>query len=109
MRASRIGYWAWVFLLAGGLAPAGAAADDVALDETQRWIPSFAITSGIIAQGGKATAVNQRSEINPGTGRPFDFERLSWSADDFKTPSNPLGCWNGENPPPTNPPLNTPT
>lgn len=108
MRASRIGYWAWVFLLAGGLAPAGAAADDVALDETQRWIPSFAITSGIIAQGGKATAVNQRSEINPGTGRPFDFERLSWSADDFKTSSNPLGCWNGENPPPTNPPANTP-
>ena len=96
MRASRIGYWAWFFLLAGVLAPAGAGADDVALDETERWIPSFAITSGIIAQSGKAVASNRA--VNPTNGSTEPFKRLVWSSSEA-----PGGCWNGVISPPPSP------
>jgi len=57
------------------LLPLGGAADEATLDETERWVPSFAITSGLIAQGGNATATNQAVDANG----PTSFKTLSWS------------------------------
>ena len=77
MRATRIVFRAWVFLFLAVLVPPGGAADETALDETERWVPSLAITSGIIAQGASATATNQAVDDN---GQPTDFKVLSWES-----------------------------